>query len=67
MATDPPPKVVLLFPGGLEGILASEALRRAGADGVLLRHQSVFFPLGEGAGPGHVRRRPVGRPAGCAA
>jgi tRNA-specific 2-thiouridylase len=50
------PKAVLLFSGGLDSILAAEWLVRAGVDLILLRCQSVFFPLRHA---GHVPRCPT--------
>ena len=44
------PKAVLLFSGGLDSLLACEVLHRAGADVVILRFHSVFFPLREDRG-----------------
>jgi len=41
------PRAVVLFSGGLDSILAAEVLRRAGAQVVLLRHTSIFYPLKE--------------------
>ncbi len=49
-------KAVLMFSGGLDSILAAEVLARAGVELVLLRYQSVFFPLREGD---HAPRCPV--------
>lgn len=41
---------VLLFSGGLDSRIACEVLIRAGVEVIVLRHHSVFFPLGDGRG-----------------